>query len=830
MPDVPSVPELLPEQLRWVCDPADLSFKTTDDLTPLDGLLGQERAQKALALGIEMKQAGYNIYVCGTPGTGRLDAVQQALAAQQDRQDVPPDLCYVSRFRQPERPRLLQLTPGQGSALKRAMKELLADLKRKVPRALAQAEFRQRSKQRWLASQRREERLIEQLEAQLAPDFGLLWHHSEPGSEPELVPIIDGQSLPLADLESRVQSGEFSVQQYRAVRAQHAMLLTECAQVFDDIRRLRQEAEEDVRVLERAHLRPTIQDRVRQAAAAFTDEAVQAYFREVAEALVDDSERFYLPPSAEEKDGGHGAHLPSGSYEDELFHEYQVNVIVDNAERSGAPVRYEHAPTYKNLFGTIEPMPEHGGIWRSDFMSIRAGAWHDANGGYLVFNAVDALSDPAVWPILKRALRYGQADIQPLDHPAFMPGTALKPDPVPCRVKVIMIGDAELYDILAYEDERFERLFKVKADFAQTVPRHQDMIDQYAAFLRRICIEEHLLPCHREAVAALIEFGVRLAAGRRNKLSARLDVIADVLREADYWARKADQARVNRAAVERALSERAARLNLPEAHVHELITEGILLLSTRGAVVGQISGLVVYETAGDYGFGCPVRITATTTVGDAGVINIEREVDLSDATYQKGVLILAGFLRHAYGYDKPIVLSASLCVEQSYEGIAGDSASAAEVYAVLSSLAGVPIDQGIAVTGSVNQRGELQPVSGVNEKIEGFFDACRLQGLTGRQGVMLPAQNVEDLMLRHDVIEAVAQHQFHLYAITHIDEGWPVLTGLPAGLREPEHGYAPGSVNHRVDAQLRRFVEQWHALQNGLAHGDGAVWSASYHR
>jgi ATP-dependent Lon protease len=806
-----------------------LSFETTDDLTPLDGLLGQERAQKALALGIEMKQAGYNIYVCGSPGTGRLDAVQQALAAQQSRQEVPPDLCYVSRFRQPERPRLLQLPPGQGSALKRAMKELLADLKREVPRSLAQAEFRQRTQQRWRESQRREERLIEQLEAQLAPDFGLLWHHSEPGSAPELAPLIDGQPLPLADLESRVQAGEFSVQQYRAIRTQHAIVLAECAQVLDDVRRLRQEAEEDVRALERAHLRPVIQDRVRHAAAAFTDAAVQVYFQEVADALGDDSERFYLPPAAEEKEGGHGIHVPSGNYDDELFHEYQVNVIVDNAECSGAPVIFENAPTYKNLFGTIEPMPEYGGIWRSDFMSIRAGALHYANGGYLVFNAVDALSDAAVWPILKRALRYGQADIQPHDHPAFMPGTALKPDPVPCRVKVIMIGDAELYDMLTYEDERFERLFKVKVDFAHTVPRQRDVIDQYAAFLRRVCLEEHLRPCHREAVAALIEFGVRLA-GRRNKISARLDAIADVLREADYWARKAGQTLVSRAAVAQALNERMERLNLPETHVHELITEGILLLSTRGEVVGQINGLVVYETAGDYGFGCPVRITATTTMGDAGVINIEREVDLSDATYQKGVLILSGFLRHAYGYDKPIVLSASLCVEQSYEGIAGDSASAAEVYAVLSSLAGVPIDQGIAVTGSVNQKGELQPVSGVNEKIEGFFDACRLQGLSGRQGVILPAQNVEDLMLRQDVIEAVAQEQFHLYAITHIDAGWPMLTGLPAGLWEREHGYAPESVNHRVDAQLRRFVEQWHMLQNGMAHGDGALWSASCHR
>ena len=419
-----------------------------------------------------------------------------------------------------------------------------------------------------------------------------------------------------------------------------------------------------------------------------------------------------------------------------------------------------------------------------------------------------------MWSTLKRTLRYRQAEIQSYDQHAFMPGTALKPEPIPCDVQVILIGDEELYEELASEDESFKRLFKVKADFATTIPRQTHTIAQYAGYIRRICGEEHLRPFDRHAVAAIVEFGVRLA-GRQNKLSARLDVVADVLREADYWAGKAEHTTVNRMAVEQALRARTERLNMIEEHLHELIVDGLLLITTCDVEVGQINGLFVYQNEEDSLFGCPMRITAATTMGDAGVINIEREVDLSDATHNKGILILSGYLRHAYAQDKPLVLSASLCIEQSYEGIAGDSASAAEMYALLSSLADVPVDQGIAVTGSVNQKGELQPISAINEKIEGFFDVCRLQGLTGTQGVILPSQNVDDLMLRQDVIDAVVAGQFHLYAIMHIDDGLPILSGMPAGTRRPGLGYPADSVNGRVDAQLGRFVEHWYALQRG---------------
>ncbi|HEY7493301.1 MAG TPA: AAA family ATPase [Candidatus Tectomicrobia bacterium] len=820
MQETSAVSEVPVSKLRWQCDPESLGFHTTDEIPPLEGIIGQERAQKALNLGVEIVRAGYNIYVSGTTGTGKLTAVQQLLAARQNHGTPPPDLCYVFHFKNPERPRLLRLPAGQGKVLKKAMEGLLTDLKREIPRVLTSESFQQRKKACLQQAQRREQHLIKQFEVRLAPHFGLLWRDADLSVAPELAPLLDGKLTPLAELEERLEAGRLPMEQYKQIRAQHAALSADFASVFADVRHLRHEAQEAVSTLERALLRPIIQQEVAEAATPFPDAPVQQYFQEVEEALNEDTERFHEPPPEIRQENGATSNLPPPGYEDDLFQEYQVNIVVDNTEVTGPPVIFETSPTYKNLFGTIEPAPEYGGIWRSDYTGIRAGAMHRANGGYLIFNALDALSEPAVWPALKRSLRYHQTEIQAYDQPSLVPSTTLKPEPIPCNVKVIMIGDEELYEALASEDEAFQRLFKVKADFDTTIPRQPQHIAQYAGFIRHICQEEQLRPFDCHAVAAVVEFGVRLA-GRQNKLTARLDVIADVLREADYWAGKAGATTVTHAAVSQALHARTERVSLMEEKIQELIAEGLLLLTTHGAVVGQVNGLSVYIVESDYMFGCPLRITAETSMGDAGVVNIEREVNLSDATHNKGVLILSGYLRHTYAQDKPLVLSASLCIEQSYEGIAGDSASAAEMYALLSSLADLPVDQGIAVTGSVNQKGELQPISAINEKVEGFFDVCRMQGLTGRQGVIIPPQNIDDLMLRQDVVEAIATGQFHLYAVASIDDGLPILTGIAAGQRQSGQGYPLDSVNGRVDAQLRRFAEQWYALQHGAVRKNG---------
>ena len=819
MSNAPAFLEVPRSKLRWQCDPESLGFRTTDEISPLEGIIGQERAQKALTLGVEMAKSGYNIYVSGMTGTGKLTAVQRLLATRPGPTTPPPDLCYVFHFKNPEHPRPLALAAGQGKVLKKAMEGLLAELKQAIPRVLASESVQQRKKLRLRQAKRREQRLMKQFEARLAPQFGFLWRDADLSLAPEIAPIIDGTLTPLEEIEERLEARRFPMAQYKQIREAHAALSADFVHVFANVLRIRHEAQEAVRTLERALLRPIIHQAVTEAALPFQEAPVKQYFQDVEEALVEDIERFQEPPAPVRRSNG-AAEAPASHYEEDLLQEYQVNIIVDNTDTTGAPVIFETFPTYKNLFGAIEPAVEYGGVWRSDYTGIRAGAIHRANGGYLIFNALDALSDPNVWPTLKRTLRYHQVEIQSSDHHSFVPGTSLKPEPMPCDVKVIMIGDEDLYEALASEDEAFKRLFKVKADFDDTIPRQPQSITQYASFIRRLCQEEQLRPFDCYAVAEIVEFGVRLA-GRQNKLSARLDVIADVLREADYWAAKAGSATVTQCAVRQALRGRVERMNMIEEKLQELIAEGVLLITTQGVVVGQVNGLAVHVLEDDYVFGGPIRITAETSMGDAGVINIEREVNLSDATHNKGVLILSGYLRHAYAQDKPLVLSASLCIEQSYDGIIGDSASAAEIYALLSSLASLPIDQGIAVTGSVNQKGELQPISSINEKIEGFFDACRLQGLTGTQGVLLPLQNVDDLMLRQDVVDAVTAGQFHLYAIATIDDGLPILTGVPAGQRQPGQAYPLDSVNGRVDAQLRHFTAAWYTLQRGTIRGNG---------
>ena len=791
--------------LRWRCDPDSLPFASTEHVTPEAGLIGQERARKALLLGMEVSHCGYNVYVSGDAGTGKLTAVRQVASQLQDCEARPPDLCYVYGFKSPECPRLLVLPAGQGAALKKAMQALIDGLKESIPKAWADADCQHRKARCLDRHQRREQRLVARLEARLAPAFGLIWQDLDMAPAAEVAPVIEGRLTPMAELEERVDGGGFDVARFRHLRARQESLNAASADVLAELGELRQKMQEDLRSLERAAAKPAIREAVAEVEMMFDAEDVKRYLQDAEEALNAESERFHpTPPAPSDREP------TRPPYDDEEpFHDFQVNVIVDHANATGRPVVFEASPTYKNLFGAIEPAVEHGGAWRSDFMGIRAGAIHRANGGYLIFRAQEALHDPIVWSTLKRLLRHGKAEIQSIDHHTLVPTTTLRPDPVPCDVKVILLGDEELYQQLAYEDASFSRLFKVKADFDTTLPRRHDTPMQVAGFLSRVCREAGLRPCDRGAVAALVEWGVR-AAGRQNKISACLDVMADVAREANYWAGKDGAAMITAAAVQRALQARQERLNLTAEQIYEMIDEDLLMLTTRGTAVGQVNGLSVYELADGTTFGCPMRITAVTSMGDAGIVNIEREVELSDAAHHKGILILSGYLRRTYGQDKPLILSASLCIEQSYDGVAGDSASAAEVYALLSGLANLPVDQGIAVTGSVNQQGQLQPVGGINEKIEVFFDVCRRQGLTGSQGVLLPPQNVDDLMLKQEVVDAVSAGQFHLYPISIIDDGLPILTGIDAG-----------AVNSRVDAQLRRYAEQWYAFQHRRAPTNG---------
>jgi ATP-dependent Lon protease len=495
------------------------------------------------------------------------------------------------------------------------------------------------------------------------------------------------------------------------------------------------------------------------------------------------------------------------------FSEYQVNVLVDNSETKGAPIIVETTPNYRNLFGTIERVVERSGIWKTDFLHIKAGSFLRANGGYLIFNALDALMEPWVWPALKRTLKNQVIEIQTYDPFYFFSTSALKPEPVDCNTKVILIGDAQIYYLLFGLDDDFKKIFKIKADFDSVMNKDNDKIQQYASFVRKICDEDKLRPFDRMGIAAVVEHGVRIT-GRQKKLSTRFHLIADLLREANYWAEKDGNDVVTEKHVDQAIDRKNYRVNLIEEKIQEMIDDGTILIDSDGKVVGQVNGLSVYNL-GDYMFGKPSRITAKTSLGKAGIINIEREAEMSGPIHNKGVYILTGYLRGKYAQDKPITMSASLCFEQSYSGIEGDSASSTEIYALLSSISGLPLRQDIAVTGSVNQKGEVQPIGGVNEKIEGFFEVCKAKGLTGRQGVMIPHLNIDDLMLRKDVVEAVKGKEFHIYPVKTIDQGIEILTGVEAGDKSENGRFKEGTVNDLVDKKLRELGSKIKEFEGG---------------
>jgi ATP-dependent Lon protease len=529
---------------------------------------------------------------------------------------------------------------------------------------------------------------------------------------------------------------------------------------------------------------------------------IATYLDEVKDSILDNPSRFQ--PKAETPQLPiPGLALPAPV---DTFIEFQVNVLVDNSETKGAPVIVETSPTYRNLFGTIERSWGMGGVFRTDFTKIKSGSFLRASGGYLVLNAIDVFIEPGVWIALKRTLRNRSMEMQSFDPFYLFASSALKPEPIEVRVKVVMIGDAYLYETLYAVDEDFKKVFKIKADFDTVMERKEETQLQYASFIRKICHDENLLPFDRSGVAAVIEYGVRLA-GRQKKLSTEFHRITDIIREASYWAKKDNSDMVYEKQVEQAILEKIYRKRMVEDKIQEMIDDGIILIDADGAKVGQVNGLSVYDM-GEYAFGKPSRITAKTSMGKGGIVNIEREADLSGRTHNKGVLILGGYLRGKYAQDKPLTLTASLAFEQSYAGVDGDSASSTEVYAILSSLSGLPLRQDIAVTGSVSQNGEVQPIGGVNQKIEGFFEVCRNRGLTGRQGVMIPHQNVGGLMLRKDVVEAVVAGKFHIYPVQSIDRGIEILTGLAAGEKGEDGTYPVGTVNNLVDQKLRELARR----------------------
>ncbi len=768
--------ELPAERLRWHCSPKDLDITSIEDAEPVKEIIGQDRALRALRVGLEMAHFGYNIFVTGVSGTGRTTTIKRLLSEFEQHQASLTDKCYVHNFRDSDAPRLIVLPAGQGAAFKKDMGNFLNELITQIPAAFESRRYNEQRKTTLEHFQERQRTVLRDLEKKVKErGFEVVQVQTGSITRPEIAPVLDGNPVTMDQLHAKVEAGEMTREAFEKMLADQIELERQMDSVMREMRNIERKAKKSAEQLNYKIVVPIVEELVDELESKYPAQGVHEYLFDVKQHVLDNLHRFYQRDEQQQTVLGIAIQK-----EEDHFTEFQVNVLVDNGSMKGRPIIIETNPRYKNLFGTIERIVDRNGVWRADFTHIKAGSLLKADGGYLVINAVDALVEAGVWTTLKRVLRNSQLDIQPPESVGYGSYSALKPEPITLNVKVIMIGDAYTYSMLYELDDDFKKIFKIRSDFDVEMPNVRKSISSYVSFIKTMCNEEKLLPFDVGGIMETVEYGVRLS-GQQKKLSTRFTVIADVIREANYWATKDEAKSVTGKHVRKAIEERIERVRLLEEKIQEMIEDGSIRIDTEGAAVGQVNGLSIYELSG-YAFGKPSRITAKTAMGRAGIINIEREADMSGPTHDKGMLILSGYLRDKYAKHKPLVLSASIAFEQSYSGVDGDSASSTEVYALLSSLSGIPIRQDIAVTGSVDQHGNIQPIGGVNQKIEGFFDVCNARTLTGTQGVLIPRKNESDLMLRPDVVEAVKQKKFHLYSITTIDEGIEILFGNPAKL------------------------------------------------
>lgn len=793
-------PEVPVNQLRWYCDLGEADFSSTDDLDPCNKILGQERALKALDLGLDMEYLGYNLFITGKSGTGRSTTIKKLLQDRKRENIIFDDKCYVHNFKDPDMPRAISLPAGKGNQFKKDMANLVNTLKKHIP-SLLESDKYQKSKDAITENfKKKQHELVKQFEDKVkSENFTVVQVQIGPYTKPDILPIIDKKPVNLDKLESMVEEGKFSTEEFEKIKQKHQEFTREINQISKKINNLQKDLSKKLSELENKIITPLVEEETEEIQKKYNNQAIDSYLKEVKKNVLENISRFQ--EKQEQSPAIPGLKFPQAK---DNFTEFSVNVLVDNSDTENSPMINETHPSYKNLFGIIERRMDRTGHWVTDFTKIKAGSLLKANGGFLVVNALDLLLEPGVWPSLKRTLLNQKIEPETYDPFPMFSTSALKPEPIECNVKVIMIGDPLIYQLLYFRDQDFEKIFKVKADFDTVTENNSQNIYQYACFIKQLCEREKLQPFDSSGIAGVIEYAVRLAS-RKNKISTHFNSLVDLLREADYWAKKEKQNTIQKKHVNQAIQEKIERLNLIEKKIQEMIEQGTLMIDTEGSVVGQVNGLSVYDL-GEYSFGRPTRITARTSMGRAGIINIEREADLSGKTHNKGMLILSGYLRSKYAQDKPLTISASICFEQSYSGIDGDSASSTEAYALLSSIANLPLRQDIAVTGSINQKGEIQAIGGVNQKIEGFYEVCKAKGLNGTQGVIIPEANIPNLMLREDVVKAIEEKKFHLYSVKTIDQGIEILTKTKAGKKLKNGEFEKDSVNDLVNRKLLEFA------------------------
>lgn len=790
---------LSPDRLYRRCDPAALSFDNTAQLADLDHLLGQDRAVEALRFGVGIRQPGYNLYALGASGTGKHSTVDRFLRLRARQEPVPPDLCYVNNFDTQHRPVALRLPPGRGVILRDDVARLIDDLRAAIPGIFESEEYRNRRQVIEETSKRRHEEVFEALQKK-AEAKGIALMRTPTGFA--FAPVHEGAAM------TPEQFQKLPEEERKRLEGELATLQKELEESLRHFPTWERERRDQVRALNREVTMAAVGSSITTLESSYRDQpAIVTYLEALRQDVIDNVDAFL--PSAQ-PDGVLPTPPSRPGAPTDPFRRYRVNVVVDHADQIGAPVIYEDNPTMANLVGRVENLAEMGALV-TDFNLIKAGALHRANGGYLILEAGKLLRQPYAWEALKRALKAGLLRIEsPAQMFSAVTTISVEPEPVPLVVKVVVIGERELYYLLSAHDEEFSELFKVQVDFDDEMVRSQETILAYARLIATIARRHKLKPFDRAAVARVIEHASRLADDSE-RLTMRVGQITDVLREADYWAGEADRATVAGEDVERAIDSQQRRADRVRERSLEFIERGVVMIDTDGAKVGQINGLSVLSL-GNFSFGRPSRITAKVRLGRGEVIDVERQVELGGPTHSKGVLILSAFLGARFATETPLSLAATLVFEQSYGGVDGDSASSAELYALLSALSEVPIDQSFAITGSVNQHGQVQAIGGVNQKIEGYFDLCAKRGLTGRQGVLIPASNVVHLMLRKDIVAAAAAGKFRIFPVTHVDEGIEILTGVAAGERGPDGEFPANSINARVEARLIDLAQRRRAF------------------
>ncbi|MHB1131483.1 MAG: Lon protease family protein [Chloroflexota bacterium] len=791
--------ELPATALRWRCEPNLFAFASTAEVDRLQEFVGQDRALRALEFGLAIDRPGYNIFATGLAGTGRASVIQahlQRLVASKAVNNGWPiyDWCYVHNAEAPDQPRCLKLPRGRGAPLRAHMDALVRALQDEIARAFAQEAYAAARQQTVAATQTQLQGLWREAEG-LARQAGFLLQVTP--AEVGLVPLLDGKPADQAAVLA------LSAEERSALESRHTEIMETVAEAMRHANQLQSEGQAGLAALDKRVSEMAVAGPLDQVAGHYRDlPEVLDYLERVRAYTLDNLDLFVKREAESTQSGVLQLAVPGG---EDAYRAYRVNVFVDNSTSNGPPIVIETNPTFANLFGRIERRAVMGGVV-TDHTMIKAGALAQANGGYLVAEAREVFAHPAVWPALKRAIREQVLRLEDGGEAmGLMAPPLVKPQPIDLAVKVILLGDDGLYRLARAGDPDFWETFKVKAEFDAEIARTSDTVQAYAGFIAKCCELDALLPFDRTGVAATVEHAARMVADQ-NLLSTRFGLLRDLLVEADHFAGLDGQQAVSARHVRQAIEARVLRTNLVQAQIQEALTKGVLLIDVDGAVVGQVNGLAVYDL-GDLAFGQPTRITARVYAGRSGVVNIEREAQLSGRSHDKGVLIITGYLGSRFAQKQPLSLSASLCFEQSYDGVDGDSASSTELYALLSSLAELPIDQSLAVTGSVNQKGEIQAIGGVNEKVEGFYDVCLAKGLTGRQGVIIPRANAQHLMLRPDVVEAVAAGRFHVYAVDSVAEGLELLTGVPLGEPDADGGYPEDTAGHKVATRLAALAE-----------------------